>query len=385
LIFSRRLKTLDSDTDSSQTPVAKDSSFLDEDSFHQMLHLEQKRTERSRKRFVLMLLDCANLLRNDSDTAALDRILCELSRLTRDTDIKGQYAANRIIGVVFTEIGPADGNAVAHALLSRVSTVLSNVFSIEQINQISVAFHVFPEDWGTGTRRLESRAAFRQSVDAHNARGGHGALIVKRIMDIIGSLCALILLAPVFVVIGLLVKLTSPGPVLFRQERVGQGGRPFSFLKFRSMFSTSTAALHQQYVTEFISGNKAAPSQGGEATPVYKLTHDPRVTRLGRFLRKTSLDELPQLFNVLRGDMSLVGPRPPISYEVQCYDVWHIRRLLAVKPGMTGLWQVTARSKVEFDEMVRLDLQYARSWSLWQDLKILLKTPGAVIRGAGAH
>jgi lipopolysaccharide/colanic/teichoic acid biosynthesis glycosyltransferase len=118
---------------------------------------------------------------------------------------------------------------------------------------------------------------------------------------------------------------------------------------------------------------------------VFKLTNDPRITPIGRLLRRTSLDELPQFLNVLKGQMSLVGPRPPIPYEVDCYEAWHKRRLLTVKPGITGLWQVKGRSRTTFDEMVRLDLQYARTWSLWLDLKIILKTPGAMVSGDGAH
>ena len=131
------------------------------------------------------------------------------------------------------------------------------------------------------------------------------------------------------------------------------------------------------YIKRFIAGNVNET--------VYKITEDPRVTRVGRFLRKTSLDELPQFFNVLRGEMSLVGPRPPIPYELEAYDIWHRRRLLEVKPGITGLWQVNGRSKLRFDDMVRLDLQYATAWSLWLDIKILLQTPRAVFSREGAY
>jgi len=127
-------------------------------------------------------------------------------------------------------------------------------------------------------------------------------------------------------------------------------------------------------------------SQGtGNGDGVYKLTKDPRITRVGGFLRKTSLDEIPQFLNVLRGEMSLVGPRPPVPYEVESYDFWHRRRVLEAKPGITGLWQVKGRSRVKFDDMVRLDLQYARTWSPWLDVKILLQTPGAMVIGEGAH
>jgi lipopolysaccharide/colanic/teichoic acid biosynthesis glycosyltransferase len=148
------------------------------------------------------------------------------------------------------------------------------------------------------------------------------------------------------------------------------------------MHDSNDHSVHRQYVTQLIAGNAERIAQNRSGEGVYKLANDPRITPLGSILRKTSLDELPQFLNVLRGEMSLVGPRPPIPYEVAAYQTWHRRRLLQVKPGITGLWQVTGRSRVSFDEMVRLDLQYANFWSPWLDIKILLRTPAAVIKGA---
>ena len=185
--------------------------------------------------------------------------------------------------------------------------------------------------------------------------------------------------------IAVLIKLTSKGPILFRQERVGQYGRKFMFLKFRSMYVNNDHAIHREYVKSLIAGSADSTDAPGGQRKVYKLTNDPRITWIGGFLRKTSLDEIPQFFNVLRGEMSLVGPRPPIAYEVESYDIWHRRRLLGVKPGITGLWQVAGRSRTTFDEMVRLDLQYAKSWSVWMDLRILVQTPRAVVAGDGAY
>lgn len=143
--------------------------------------------------------------------------------------------------------------------------------------------------------------------------------------------------------------------------------------------------VHQEYVLKLINGNADRESSSEENQGIYKIKNDRRVTRVGRLLRRTSLDELPQLFNVLKGEMSLVGPRPAIPYEVAAYQTWHRRRLLEVKPGITGSWQVNGRSRVKFDDMVRLDLQYAKSWSPWRDISILLRTPGAVLRGDGAY
>jgi len=150
------------------------------------------------------------------------------------------------------------------------------------------------------------------------------------------------------------------------------------------MYASTDHTIHEQYVGNYIAGTLVAAGQDNHK-PVYKMTNDPRITRVGQFLRRTSLDEFPQFFNVLRGDMSLVGPRPPLPYEFVRYGVWHKRRLLAVKPGITGLWQVEGRSKVPFDEMVRMDLEYAKTWSLWMDIKILFRTPLALLDSDGAY
>jgi lipopolysaccharide/colanic/teichoic acid biosynthesis glycosyltransferase len=151
------------------------------------------------------------------------------------------------------------------------------------------------------------------------------------------------------------------------------------------MYVNNDASAHKAFVRQLIAGQPAGNPSNGNGTAVYKLTKDPRITRVGAFLRKTSLDELPQFWNVLRGDMSLVGPRPAIAYEVEAYDIWHRRRVLEAKPGITGLWQVNGRSRIKFDDMVRLDLRYAKTWSPWMDLKILLRTPVAVVFGDGAY
>jgi lipopolysaccharide/colanic/teichoic acid biosynthesis glycosyltransferase len=155
----------------------------------------------------------------------------------------------------------------------------------------------------------------------------------------VGSAAALLLLSPVFLMVAALVKLSSKGPVLFRQERLGQFGKTFTFLKFRSMYANNDRKIHQEFMKRVIKGDHDGRAEGG-SKPVYKMTNDPRITRIGSILRKTSLDELPQFINVLRGEMSLVGPRPPIAYECHEYDIWHRRRVLEVKPGITGLWQV---------------------------------------------
>lgn len=203
-------------------------------------------------------------------------------------------------------------------------------------------------------------------------------------MDIAGSAFALIILLPLCAILALAIKATSEGPVLFSQDRLGQYGKKFRFLKFRSMRQNCDSKIHQEYVSRFIAG-QVTPGNSDGAAATFKIQKDPRVTSVGRILRKTSLDELPQFWNVLIGEMSLVGPRPPLEYEFKAYDVWHRRRVLEIKPGITGLWQVQGRSRTHFDDMVRLDLKYARAWSIWLDMEILLRTPAAVVSGEGAH
>jgi lipopolysaccharide/colanic/teichoic acid biosynthesis glycosyltransferase len=166
---------------------------------------------------------------------------------------------------------------------------------------------------------------------------------------------------------------------MLRQVRVGRRGRPFKMLKIRTMYVNAGHGVHEDYMTWYIKSSGQQPRTG---TEVFKLTNDPRITPPGRFLRKTSLDELPQFWNVLRGDMSLVGPRPPLAFEVEQYQPWHRRRVLEAKPGITGLWQVSGRSRTTFDDMVRLDLRYARTYTLWTDVRILAATPRAMFKGA---
>jgi lipopolysaccharide/colanic/teichoic acid biosynthesis glycosyltransferase len=366
----------------SRTLRLEDSTLpiLPEETFLNMLRHERKRTERSRRPFVLMLLEAVGLLKDGYQHQLLDTVIRALSQSTRETDLIGWYRDRAVVGVLFTEIGATpDGKSVTSALLGKVHTALASTLSIEQINQVRLSFHVFPENSDqSGPAGPTDQTLYPDLVP----RKGHqrAAHIIKRAMDITGSLMAIVCLSPVMALIAVFIKLTSKGPVLFRQQRVGRQGAPFAFLKFRSMYVASNSAIHEEYVKNMIAGRKSA----GPA-PVYKLTADPRITPLGRFLRRTSLDELPQFFNVLAGDMALVGPRPPLPYEIKHYDIWHKNRFVRATPGITGLWQVAGRSKVPFDEMVRMDLQYARSWSLWLDIKILWATPRAVFSGDGAY
>ncbi|NOT48751.1 MAG: sugar transferase [Acidobacteria bacterium] len=206
---------------------------------------------------------------------------------------------------------------------------------------------------------------------------------IKRASDIVISTIAIVLLAPVWLAVSILIKLDSSGPIFFRQERVGMDGRVFLCYKFRTMAANADEQLHREAYQKNIGGESDA-NAGNVTKPVFgKVKDDPRITKFGRRLRRSSLDELPQLLNVLKGDMSVAGPRPPIPYEVEEYDIWH-RKRLDMKPGITGLWQVSGRNRLTFEEMVRIDLFYIENWSLWLDLKIILLTLPAVLRDDGA-
>jgi exopolysaccharide biosynthesis polyprenyl glycosylphosphotransferase len=354
--------------------VAQTFSVLGEEPFHRMIALERKRTERSGNPFLLMLLDGGNCLPADKGGKVLSKILSALSLATRETDVTGWYKTYSIIGVMFTDISTEDRESILGTMMSRVSETLRHNLSPENFSQISISMHVFPEEWNQESTH-GNPTLYPDFVNRNQAQ--RFGRIAKRGIDIVGSTAALLLLSPLFFTVALLVKLSSKGPILFKQDRLGQFGKTFTFLKFRSMYANNDRKIHQEFMKRVIKGDHDGRAEGG-TKPVYKMTNDPRITRIGAILRKTSLDELPQFINVLRGDMSLVGPRPPIAYECHEYDIWHRRRVLEVKPGITGLWQVRGRSRVRFDDMVRLDLQYVRTWSLWLDLQILAQTPRAL-------
>ena len=346
-----------------------------------MLCRERKRSERSRKQLLLMLID------HDQDrpeielSSLLTAAAVALSPVIRETDLMGWFEANCVLGVIFTEFGESDASLAAKAIEAKVTGLLQQGVTARRLTSVRISFYVFPDNWSENGRLVNS-VLYPDLCEVQERK--KSSLVIKRSMDIIGSLCALMVLSPVFAILAALVKLTSRGPAFFRQQRVGHYGTRFVLLKFRSMHISADDRIHKDYVKNFIAGRDAAAS-GTPEKKQFKITNDPRVTWIGKFMRRTSLDELPQFWNVLRGDMSLVGPRPPIPYELEAYDLWHRRRLLEAMPGITGLWQVQGRSKTTFDEMVRLDLKYSRSWSPILDVKILLQTPRAVFSGDGAY
>ena len=353
-------------------------SLVSEELFRKVLSIERKRSERSRQRFVLMLVHVGKVLETDRGGIVLEGISEALSSSARETDLHGWYQNGSVVGVICTEIGKGDLTSILSALHSRVGAALRNRLGLEQMNAVHISFHVFPDDLDLNKGGRSTDISLYPDLMPKNI-ASTTSRVVKRAIDLAGSLVALILLSPLYALIAIAIKLTSKGPILFKQDRVGEYGIRFSCLKFRSMYYKNDAKIHQEYVRGLIAGKHDGTGN------IYKIKDDPRVTPVGKFLRKTSLDELPQFFNVLKGEMSLVGPRPPIPYEVEAYEIWHRRRFLEAKPGITGLWQVEGRSKTKFDEMVRLDLRYVKTWSPWLDIKILLRTPAAVFRGDGAY
>jgi len=345
-----------------------------EDLFRGIVVRERKRADRSNQPFVVVMLEMP-----DEGRTNWRHALEALAVIKRGTDVLGWLERDRVLGLILPRTDVSNREA-CRALEECVRAELAKRIDAPTLARVSIGVHAHR----TQPSPTESGAApVDQLLGTLRPRTIRlrAAAAAKRGLDIAGSVALLIVLSPLLLILAALVKLTSPGPVFFRQVRVGEGAKRFTMLKFRTMHVNADDRIHREYVSSLIAARKA----GGEAAEgVFKITNDPRVTSIGRMLRKTSLDELPQFLNVLGGEMSLVGPRPPIPYEVEQYKPWHHRRVLDAKPGITGLWQVTGRSRTTFDEMVRLDLRYAKKCSVWTDIKILLATPRAVVSGKGA-
>jgi exopolysaccharide biosynthesis polyprenyl glycosylphosphotransferase len=346
------------------------SGIADESLFQRMLALERRRCERTEDHFALLLIDI-DALSESLDARAVQGIVESVSSAMRETDITGWHEFDSVIGVILTALNGAGRDAVQAVVAERIRTALSLHLDEAQVQLVKISCYMFPEDG------MPNRVFY--SDQERKTKERKPPVFIKRALDFTGSAFAILVLLPVFLIIALLVKITSPGPVFFRQKRIGQFGKEFTFLKFRSMYVNSDPAIHKEYTRNLI--KKQVNGAGG----TFKIKNDPRITPLGRFLRKSSLDELPQFINVFKGEMSLVGPRPPIPYEFESYSLWHRRRIAEAKPGITGEWQVHGRSRTTFDDMVRMDLRYIRNQSLWLDLKILMKTPLAIITGDGAY
>jgi lipopolysaccharide/colanic/teichoic acid biosynthesis glycosyltransferase len=366
--------------------VDLDHSFYDERIFQEVLRIERKRSERSGRPFLLMLIDIRNVVHSKNGKLIFREIISQLNTHTRETDIKGWYAHKSVIGITFTELGEHDRDFILERTTQRVRNCLFFIMESRFFHDMEFSLQWYPND--KSENEYEPNLLFYPDF-IEKAVHRVFSLFFKRIIDIIGSITGLIIFSPLFLIIPILIKLTSRGPMFFKQERLGLFGKKFTFLKFRSMHIDNSDEIHRKFIKNLITEDNVRSAGEGtttaESNGVYKIQCDPRVTIIGKFLRKTSLDELPQFINVLKGEMSLVGPRPPIPYECDEYKLWHMRRVIEVKPGITGLWQVEGRSSINFDEMVRLDLRYVREWSLWLDIKILLKTPWSVVVGKGAY
>jgi lipopolysaccharide/colanic/teichoic acid biosynthesis glycosyltransferase len=350
--------------------------IISEELFKGALIRERKRTDRSHHPFLLVLVSVEDVM---TDPSIWSRLIEALLASKRDTDVLGWFSDRAALGVLLPEVVSADV-PVVRGFEARVRRELARRLTAADASRVSIELYVHPTPACNGQEGLAPIDPLLMNL--HSRRTQATYEVFKRSLDIVGSLALLLTLSPLLLLIAALVKLTSRGPIFFRQVRIGQRAKPFKMLKFRTMFTGVDHAVHQEFVTRFINSNSQLNEPGKDAP--FKLRNDPRITPIGRLLRKTSLDELPQLVNVLLGEMSLVGPRPPIAYEVEQYQAWHRRRVVEAKPGITGLWQVAGRSSTTFDEMVRLDLRYARTCSLWNDVKILLATPAAVIIGKGA-
>lgn len=325
--------------------------------FHALIEKERARAERTGVRFSLACFDASK--QNGTAMDALRLLAATLEGRTRDTDEVGWFD-DSCIGVLLAGTGEEGARIYAKNIQSK---------TFGDPSPMDCRVYTYPSLWsspkGKGNGSSMGLERSKESPGTIHELVSKKMPAWKRAIDILGSAAGLILLSPLFLLIAAVIKIVSPGPVFFRQDRVGHAGKVFTFLKFRTMHVNNDAAVHKQYLSTLIRGDQAMEKLDAD--------RDPRIIRFGRFLRQSCLDELPQLINVLLGDMSLVGPRPCLPYEAQEYLLWHARRFDTV-PGMTGLWQVNGKNKTTFKEMIRYDIAYSRQMSPWLDLSTLLKT-----------
>ena len=352
--------------------LAIEGNVLNKKQFLNRLRIEKSRAERSKVPLSIVLFSLRHG-GNGNSKVVVRNLLLFLNTVTRETDIKGLMDEGKI-GILLPDTDEKGVKLCVEKIVSGNGHFTHSVITGTYPDDIFQSLltdgkeepDLIPLYLDESLKPLRFQRAFKKG------------------MDMVGALIGLTLLFPVLLFVALTVKFSSPGPVIFKQIRLGKKGVRFPFYKFRSMYWNTDDRIHREYVADLINGNMEKINQGEGENPFFKMKDDPRITRVGKIIRNLSIDELPQLFNVLKGEMSLIGPRPPIPYEVEKYQPWHLRRVLEMKPGITGLWQVYGRSRTSFDEMVRLDLRYVQHWSLWLDLKILLKTIKEVIHPHGA-
>jgi len=346
-------------------------AFFYDSFFIEQLRLEKLRAQRSKSTLSIVLLTLDK--EREGEFIDMVDVLNIVRKKIRATDISG-FVNHKTIGILLPDTNERGAKEICAKLIDG-----------DKEPQFSATTSIYPDDI---FESLAKTGSIRPNVFPFDLESSIDdlwfKLLLKRGVDIVGSIVGIFALMPVMLITALAIKATSPGPVIFKQIRLGKQGIPFIFYKFRSMHVNMDDQIHREYIRDLIKGDNAKINQGDAEDPFYKLKDDPRITNVGRFIRKTSIDELPQFFNVLKGDMSLVGPRPPLAYEAEKYQTWHLRRILEMKPGITGLWQVEGRSKTDWDDSVRLDIRYIQNWSLLMDLKILLKTVGVVLKCRGA-
>ena len=345
--------------------------FLSRAQFLNCLQSEKRRSDRSKSPTSIILFSMGENTKKAEENRK--DFYKYINRVTRETDIKG-FVDEDMIGLILPDTDRkgvqtcvkkiSQGNG--HVLYSVVSATYPDTIFQKLIDEAEIQPDLFPLDLDREIRAYVFKLFF------------------KRVLDIVGSIIGLIFFSPIFLMIALAIKLDSPGPIIFKQMRLGKSGEKFKLYKFRSMYENADDLVHREYITNLIGGNLDKINQGDGEKPIFKMKADERITKVGKIIRKLSLDELPQFMNVLRGEISLVGPRPPIPYEIEKYEPWHLRRILEMKPGITGLWQVGGRNTTTFNDMVRMDLRYIKNWTLGLDLKILMKTMLVVFRPSGA-
>jgi lipopolysaccharide/colanic/teichoic acid biosynthesis glycosyltransferase len=373
--------------------------FWDTASFQRLLDHERRRSRRNNQPLSAVGLRyraSPGASSDEPDLLVWRRMLEGIAHHARDTDLK--HFDGDEITVLLPETSAARASAAAARLASLIGRRLEGLLPAGQVEHGLIIRHwVVTEDRpaSAGDSEPPAPAGGEERTDVGGARvddrAGSGMptrrsrllqrATVKRTIDIVGASMGILLVLPLMAVIGVAIRLTSPGPALFRQPRLGHRGRRFLMLKFRTMRANGDDQIHREYLRRLIENGEGV-NRGTADQPVFKLTNDPRLIPLGCFLRRWSLDELPQLWNVIAGDMSLVGPRPSVYYEVEHYKPWHFQRFEAM-PGLTGLWQVDGRARTTFDDMVRMDVRYIRSWSLFLDLTLMARTFDTVLRRQG--
>lgn len=345
--------------------------------FRELLFLERKRAERTNEKFILYRIDVSRLpVSMESDRVIQE--ICQSLKNVGEIATVGWFTTGKSMGVLIHGVSQ-DG---ADELCDKINHVISGILTSCRITTVKYLSYMFPGEKTSGDSRLivMNKLVYK---NWHTTAMRFVSAVLKRSIDVVGSIVGLLLFLPCFIIIPIVIKCTSQGPVFFSQKRVGQYGKVFTCLKFRTMRQSNDDSIHKEFIKKFI--NDASGAAAGREKTGFKIENDPRVTVIGKFLRKTSLDELPQFINVLFGNMSIVGPRPAIPYEVNEYHTWHCRRVFEMKPGITGFWQVKGRSQTDFTNMVRMDIQYIKQWSPLFDLRLIFSTPAVMVTGRGGY